>query len=131
MHSNCQQQGKMENEILIGSNSDLIVQRVGKELRKVSKTVHIRVINDLEDIITLRENQLVIVDLSVYTPGIIDRIQYFKRRFPEIELVAVTYTNDDMIDQMLVQRGIDQVASTEELPGIVRRHLDTRFKTTG
>ncbi|MEO9802929.1 MAG: hypothetical protein ABJF04_06765 [Reichenbachiella sp.] len=121
----------MENEILIGSNSDLIIKRIGKELKKISETLHVRVINELEDIITLRENQLVIVDLSVYTPGIIDRIQYFKRRFPEIELIAVTYTNDEMIDQMLVQRGIDQVASTEELPGIVRRHLATYFKTTG
>ncbi|MEO9964954.1 MAG: hypothetical protein ABJF11_04150 [Reichenbachiella sp.] len=121
----------MENEILIGSNSDLIVQSITRELQEISSTVYIRIIGDLDDVTSLHDGQLVIVDLSVYTPGIIDRIEVFKRKFPFIELIAVTYTNDELIDQMLVQRGIDQVASKEELPGMVKQYLFPRLQSIG
>lgn len=121
----------MENEILIGSNSDLIVRRLERELADLRRDLQVRVVDDLSSIHSLMDRQLVIIDLSVYTPGIIDRIEQFKARFPKIELVAVTYTNDEFIDQMLIRRGVGQVSSREELPSIVSRHLKPDLRTTG
>jgi len=121
----------MENEILIGSNSDLIVRRLERELVVLRRDLQVRVVDDLSSIHSLMDRQLVIIDLSVYTTGIIDRIEQFKSRFPKIELVAVTYTNDEFIDQMLIRRGIDQVCSREELPSIVSHHLKPDLQTTG
>lgn len=121
----------MENEILIGSNSDLIIQSIFNELERISEVVHIRIIGDLDDVTSVQDGQLVIIDLSVYAPGIIDRIEKFKCRYPNTELIAVTYTNDELIDQMLVKRGIDQVASRDELPDLVRNYIRPQLKTTG
>lgn len=121
----------MENEILIGSNSDLIVRRLEEELAELRDDLQVRVVDDLSSVHSLLDRQLVIIDLSVYTPGIIDRIEKFKNRFPNIELIGVTYTNDEFIDQMLIKRGIDQVSSREDLPAIVSRHLNPNLQTTG
>ncbi|WP_422362018.1 hypothetical protein [Reichenbachiella sp.] len=95
------------------------------------KDLQVRVVDDLSSVHSLMDRQLVIIDLSVYTPGIIDRIEQFKSRFPKIELVAVTYTNDEFIDQMLIKRGVDQVSSRDELPSVVSRHLNPNLLTTG
>lgn len=121
----------MENEILIGSNSDLIVERLERELAKISENLRIEVVRDLSSVQSLRKGQLVIIDLSVYTAGIIDRIEQFKKRFSEIELVAVTYANDQFIDQMLIGRGVDQVTSGKELTSIVSKYLNPQLQTTG
>ncbi|WP_456457962.1 hypothetical protein [Reichenbachiella sp.] len=102
-----------------------------RELADLRRDLQVRVVDDLSSIHSLMDRQLVIIDLSVYTPGIIDRIEQFKARFPKIELVAVTYTNDEYIDQMLIRRGVDQVSSREELPSIVSRHLKPDLQTTG
>lgn len=122
---------RMIKEILIGSNSDLIVAKLVQELANIDEHLNIKIVEDLSTVETLDERQLVIIDLSVYTNGIIDRVEQFKKRFPTIELVAVTYTNDEFIDLMLIRRGIDQVTCWEELPIIVSRHLNTQLQTTG
>ncbi|SMD32666.1 hypothetical protein SAMN04488029_1016 [Reichenbachiella faecimaris] len=119
----------MEKEILIGSNSDLIVEKIGRELKSVHKHLQISIVKDLTKVKTLVDGQIVIIDLSVYTAGIIDRIEQFKHRFPKIELIAVTYTDDDLIDQMLILRGIDQVTSREELPMIVSKYVCPQLHT--
>lgn len=113
----------MENEVLIGSNSDIILEKIAHDIRKVDEAVIIRVVDDMEAIESLPERQLVIIDLSVYSLGIIDRIERFKNKFPTIELIVITYTNDDCIDQMLITKGVDQVASKGELPQIVENYL--------
>ena len=122
---------RMENEILIGSNSNLIVNRLEQELLQLSSDVKVRIIDDLAQVDQVHDRQLVIIDLSVYTPGIVDRIERFKQRLPQIELVAVTYETDEFIDQMLIRRGVDQVASREELASIVSQYLNPRLQTTG
>lgn len=121
----------MENEIIVGSNSDLIVQSIRNELLKINETVKVSIVHEFSDIESLKDGQLVIIDLSVYAAGILDRIEKFKQRFPSIELIAVTYTNDDLIDQMLVRRGIDQVTSREDLPALVRQRIQPPLQTTG
>ncbi|UXX79212.1 hypothetical protein N7E81_17810 [Reichenbachiella carrageenanivorans] len=121
----------MEQEILIGSNSDLIVQQLTQELLKLSDMVHIKVVDDFLDIQTLKEGQLVIIDLSVYTSGILDRVEQFKQKFQHIELIAVTYENDTFIDQVLIRRGVDQVTSRDELLNLVSIHLSPNWQTTG
>lgn len=113
----------MENEVLIGSNSDIIIEKIANDIRQLDEAVIIRVVDDMEGIESLGENQLVIVDLSVYSSGIIDRIERFKKKFPAIELIAITYTGDDCIDQMLITKGVDQVASKGELTQIVETYF--------
>ncbi|WP_420579954.1 hypothetical protein [Reichenbachiella sp.] len=102
-----------------------------QELAELRSNLQVRVVDDLSSVHSLMDRQLVIIDLSVYSPGIIDRIEKFKTRFPKIELVAVTYSNDEFIDQMLIKRGIDQVCSREDLSDIVARHLAPNLQTTG
>ncbi|MEP2025716.1 MAG: hypothetical protein ABJH98_04020 [Reichenbachiella sp.] len=118
----------MKKEIFIGSNSDLIVDQIGKELTSIHREIQIRIVKDLSALPQLADGQLVIIDLSVYTTGIIDRIKNFKKEFPHIELIAVTYTNDEQIDQMLMHRGFDQVANREELPSIVLKYLNSQLE---
>lgn len=114
----------MEREILIGSNSDLVVEQMQRQLKAIFSDLQIGIISDFSAIESLSDRQMVIIDLSVYTSGIIDRIQQFKSRFPRIELIAITHADDMLIDQLLVWKGIDQVASREELPCLVSKHLN-------
>lgn len=114
----------MEKEILIGSNSDLIVDQIDRQLKAVYSDLQISIVKDLSTIESLADGQMVIIDLSVYTTGMIDRIEQFKLRFPNIELIAVTYTDDELIDQMLVRKGVDQVANRDELPYVVSKYVN-------
>jgi len=118
---------RMKKEILIGGNSDLIVERIRHELGSVVEGLSVDVLRDFSAINSLAEGQLVIIDVSVYTVGMIERMELFKSKFPEIELIAVTYCNDVWVDRMLLRKGIDQVMSIEELPEIVSRQL-SQFK---
>lgn len=118
------------NKLLIAGKSDIALKNLEDELKRIDSPIMIKQVDDLE---LLKEGggyRFAIIDLSVYTYGVLDRLENYKSRNPLVDVVAMTYSDEVGFDQLLLQKGADVVSGMNDLIMLVSKKL-IKLSNTG
>ena len=109
------------NKILLAGKSDIAKSYLENQIKQIDFPFEIIKIDDLELSNAGSEHQVTVIDLMVYTPGILDRIENYSMRNPEICVVAITYTSEVLFDELLLNKGVDLITTRDELGGLMTK----------
>ena len=108
---------------MIASKSDITLKYIETQLDSFTHNLDVEWVGDLTEVSKGEHYNVTIVDMSIYAAGILDKVEVYKLNNPKSHLIALTYTNDECIDQLLIGKGVDQVTSTAELSNVIKQNF--------